>query len=645
MFSLILSVLALFIGVTIYPMIRRKPSWLSFFDAFGLISIVGLTMLHLIPHSVENGGILGLIAVGVGLGVPGLLHLLQHHDHHGEHSDEENSGSETHSGEKSRRILMACVLIGFAVHTLLDGIGLSMSSLEHAEMGQMLGLGVLFHRLPVGIFLSLILVPRVGIKKTWGLLGGLAASTILGFALGHFALPAAGVTFLYVLQGLIAGMLLHVVFHNISAEAHGKTGILRGLGGMFGFGALAVVEWIAPVHAHEVSILDIWVRYLLDAAPVWVILAVILAVAWKLSAKGGLLGKLGGKVVSVLDPQPLPMLYGGQMHAFSAALIVLAWTLFEPLTAAVILISILAVCQLSRLVMKRVTCCASCSPGHYCAREQSYALWSMACCTQIAVWLLVAAVLPSVCAPLVEGFSNLSACWQVCLGALAVLLVPAVMLPARPFERMPNYVLILMMLCLVMHEGALLAGMSAAAAGLLVVLYEYSLRAIQISESGHGKWQFVYVCMILIGAVLPACAVLGAGHLAACEEGHGYRMMRYEIEVAHHDHVHAAAHAHEGDAHTAHDGHAHAHEGHAHAHEGHAHAGHEVDAHAHEGHAHAHDVEADTAHVSILHAPMHAWFKVISLALFLIVCAYWMFRRGPRYMLEVARGHHHHQHD
>lgn len=624
MFSLILSVLALFIGVGIYPLIRRKPSWLSFFDAFGLIAIVGLTTIHLIPHSVENGGIWGLLAVIVGLGIPALLHLMQHHEHHGGHDDEAEE-HDAHHGGKPGRILMACVFVGFAIHTLLDGIGLSMSSIDNAEMGQMLGLGVLFHRLPVGIFLSLILVPRVGLKKTWVLLSCLAAATLLGYGLGHFALPAASLVFLNVLQGLIAGMLLHVVFHNISAEGHGESGIIRGAGALAGFGALAIVEWVAPVHAHDVSILDIWVRYLLDAAPAWCLLAVLLGVSIKISQKENALGRFFGKVAEILDPQPLPMLYGGTMHAFSASLIVVAWALFSPGTAAVMLAAILASSLLSRLVMRGVICCESCSPGHYCAQEKSFSLWSISSCTQIVVWLLAASVLPALCAPLTEGFAHLGFVARVCIASLAVVAVPAVMLPSRPLERLPNYVLALMALCLVMGDGLAFAGCSAAAAGLLVLLYEYSLRAIRTSEAGQGHWLARYVFMLAIGAALPAAMMIGAGALFSGETA--FQVMRYEVHVEHHDHIHGGHH----EAHEAHEGHNHeAHEAHE-AHEGHDHE-------AHEGHDHE-------AHASILREPLHTWHKVIPFAMFMLVFGYWIFRKGPRYMLEVSRGRHHHQHD
>ncbi len=625
MFSLVLSVLALFIGVSVYPLIRRKPSFLSFFDAFGLISIVGLTMLHLIPHSVENGGILGLVAVGIGLGVPAALHLLQHHEHAGEAAHEEGEAHGRHSSGRTGRILMTCVLVGFAIHTLLDGIGLSMSSLDHAEMGQMLGLGVLFHRLPVGIFLSLILIPRIGLKKTWGLLAVLATTTILGYALGHFALPAAGLVFLYVLQGLIAGMLLHVVFHNISADGEHASGIARGLGALSGFGALVIVEWVAPVHAEEISILDIWLRYLLDAAPAWCAFAVLLAVAWRLSEKPGMLGAAAREVTGFLDPQPLPMLYGGSMHAFSASLVVLAWALFSPWASSACLVSVFLACLLARVMMKRVSCCASCSPGHYCARERSFGHWSVASCTQVAVWLLVASVLPALCEPIVEALEPLGPVARSCAAVSAVLAVLAFMLSARPPERLPNYVLAVFVISHILGAGPFISGCSAACASLLVVLYEYSFREIRMSEAGHAHWGGRFACTLVIAAVLPALALAGAAHFIGAQDGQGQRLTRYEIQAGHHGHDHG----HESD------GHGHAEAAHAHESDGHGHA---EAAHAQEADGHVHGA-------SILSEPLHAWHKAIPFAVFVLVFCFWMFRKGPRYMLEVSRGRHHHRHE
>ena len=258
MIPLILSILALFSGVSIYPVIRKHASLLSFFDAFALIALLGLTLLHLIPHSVEHGGIPGIIAVLVGIGVPTIIHRFQHGAHH---------DSEKHHGHRANAILLGIVFIGLIIHTILDGIGLSMAGTQ-TEMGQMLGLGVLFHRLPVGIFLSLVLVPQIGLKKTWAVASAFVVSTLVGFILGHFALADASLAMLYVIQGLIAGALLHIIFHNVSIEGQNESQWPKGIGAMAGFAALAIVEWVAPEHGHaHGSVLDTWISYLGQAAP------------------------------------------------------------------------------------------------------------------------------------------------------------------------------------------------------------------------------------------------------------------------------------------------------------------------------------------------------------------------------------------
>ncbi|MBQ1926858.1 MAG: hypothetical protein II180_12160, partial [Proteobacteria bacterium] len=201
MIKLIISIAALYIGVLIYPFVKKHPAWLSFFDAFVLVSIIGLTLLHLIPHSIEAAGGWALLASVIGFGALSSIHLMQPKHAHGH-------------AERGFSVILALAVVGIVIHTLLDGMALDMSSGAN-NFSQALGLGVLFHRLPVGIFLAMVLMPRYGKKLTLAALTGMAVSTAIGAAISHFAIPHIGMMLLNLLQALIAGMLLHVAFHNI----------------------------------------------------------------------------------------------------------------------------------------------------------------------------------------------------------------------------------------------------------------------------------------------------------------------------------------------------------------------------------------------------------------------------------------------
>lgn len=56
MVLLILSVLALFGGLLLMPLLRQHMRWVAALDGFVVVAVGGLVLIHLIPHSVELGG-------------------------------------------------------------------------------------------------------------------------------------------------------------------------------------------------------------------------------------------------------------------------------------------------------------------------------------------------------------------------------------------------------------------------------------------------------------------------------------------------------------------------------------------------------------------------------------------------------------
>ncbi len=412
MLQLILSIFALFVGVALCAQIQKRPSWLSFFDAFVVVSIVGLVLFHIIPHTLEDSGLSGMAAIAVGFGIPAIMHRRTHRHEHGAHCDGSHEKNSRRKRSFAQNAMMIAVIAGMCAHTVLDGIGLSMSDMsgDIAPTGNLLGISVLFHRLPVGFFLSLMLAPRIGTKKTWGVAAVMALSTAIGFGLGHFALPHMGMTILYIVQGLIAGMLLHVVFHNVSVGGAREFRYAKGLGAFAGIAAFAFMTLIVPVHEHHhASPLDLWIGFFYDAAPIWAFFAAVLAICYGLRrAKNRALSDFGAHCCRYLDPQPRPVSAGGCMHLFGSVGFILIFTLFAHSFAATWWIcAALAAAGADILLPVRAECAACGRIGH-CDTEKSFAAWTMTSFGTIAGALLIASVLPFFAAPLAASSAHLS---------------------------------------------------------------------------------------------------------------------------------------------------------------------------------------------------------------------------------------------
>lgn len=412
MIQLIFSIFALFAGVALCAQIQKRPSWLSFFDAFVVVSIVGLVLFHIIPHTLEDSGLSGMAAIAVGFGIPALMHRRTHRHEHGAHCDGSHEKNRERKRSFAQTAMMIAVIAGMCAHTVLDGIGLSMSDMsgDAAPTGNLLGISVLFHRLPVGFFLSLMLAPRIGTKKTWGVAAVMALSTSIGFGLGHFALPRMGMAILYIVQGLIAGMLLHVVFHNVSVGGVREFRYAKGLGAFAGMAAFAFMTYIVPVHKHDhASPLDLWIGFFYDAAPIWVFFAAVLAICYGLRhAKNRVLSALGAHCCQYLDPQPRPVSAGGCMHLFGGVGFILIFTLFaHPFAASWWICAALAAAGAYVLLPVRAEC-AACERFGHCDTEKSFAAWTMTSFGTIAGALLIASVLPFFAAPLAASSAHLS---------------------------------------------------------------------------------------------------------------------------------------------------------------------------------------------------------------------------------------------
>ncbi len=191
------SLIALLVGPLIYGAVRRRDMMLSMLDGFIFVTITGLVLFYILPGSFSYGGWLTLVFALVGLFGPTLL-----------------EGLFRRSARRTHIITLILGLLGVGLHAFLDGTALAHhhfflnGSSEH-----LLPLAVILHRLPVGLTVWWLLRPNFGRRMAGSALGLIAFATVAGFSLG----PAltAGITSEGIawFQALVAGSLLHVVFH------------------------------------------------------------------------------------------------------------------------------------------------------------------------------------------------------------------------------------------------------------------------------------------------------------------------------------------------------------------------------------------------------------------------------------------------
>jgi uncharacterized protein len=261
---LILSVLALYGGLLLMPLLRRSLRWIALLDGLIIVTVGGLVMIHLIPHSVQLGGVWALVAAGLGVVLPGILER-----------------GFARGDKRAGPWIAVLALTGLAVHALLDGAALAAPDAhalveghsDHSDEAahSLLALGVLLHRLPVGLLLGLQVLPQLGWARTIGVATMMAAGTVAGFAVGLDSLASLPLEGVGIFQGLVGGMLLHIIFQ------HAEPGMLsqrsERIGALGGLGGVGVLVWLAYDHpialhcAQEVGASGTFMALALEGAP------------------------------------------------------------------------------------------------------------------------------------------------------------------------------------------------------------------------------------------------------------------------------------------------------------------------------------------------------------------------------------------
>ncbi|MBL8751623.1 MAG: permease [Planctomycetes bacterium] len=253
---LLFSFLALALG-PLLVLLARKNAWSTVgLDAFCLVTICGLSLLHLLPESAAHGGWLVLPLALVGFLLPTFAERTLHH------------GFAT-----VRRTVLTLAVLGIAAHACLDGLFLvdDLHTLPdgHIHDHEVTAWAIILHRIPEGLGIWWIVPRTLGVFAAVLITLVSVGSTMFGYFLGAHVLTDTSQQGLALLQSLLLGSLLHVVLHSHipAPREQGRWRIASVAGAIAG----VFVLWLAihdhfPAQAHG-GPGAVFLRLAMDSAP------------------------------------------------------------------------------------------------------------------------------------------------------------------------------------------------------------------------------------------------------------------------------------------------------------------------------------------------------------------------------------------
>jgi len=297
------SVAVLLVGPGIHRVAAREPVTMAALDNFVLVAIVGLVALEIVPGALQLAGLPALLALVLGALGPALADGPLHRAARGTH-----------------RTALVLAVLGMAIHSFTDGLALASAHVAGGR-SHALEIAVIAHQLPVAVAVWWLLSPA-GLLRASAAMLVLGLATILGFLLADRSLAALAPAWLGILQGLFAGLLLHVVAHRThTAESDLRSRIAAALGGLAGLGLLTLLVHDAG-HAHDgdplARVLLALAELARASAPAVLLGLLVLGLlaAWAPAphrllgarAAGPLAQAVGGSVLGVLRPLRAPTL-------------------------------------------------------------------------------------------------------------------------------------------------------------------------------------------------------------------------------------------------------------------------------------------------------------------------------------------------
>jgi zinc and cadmium transporter len=212
---------------------KQREGALPHLVSFATGALLGAALLALIPHAVLGAGSERVHEVGIALiaGIA-LFFVLEkfllwrhcHDDHCDEHPVSDHHGhahAHDHVHEQARKKASgSLVLIGDALHNVLDGVLIAAAFLTDLHLGIVTALAIMAHEIPqeVGNF-AVLLHSGVSRRRALALNLLTSLSAVLGGVVGYFALETA-VRVLPFALAVAAASLLYVAVADLIPGLH-----------------------------------------------------------------------------------------------------------------------------------------------------------------------------------------------------------------------------------------------------------------------------------------------------------------------------------------------------------------------------------------------------------------------------------------
>jgi len=254
MLYLIASCIALLFGPIFYRYLSTGSGLQKGLDGFIFVSLGGLVLIHILPELLEHGGFITLLFVMLGVWGPTASEKLFHQ-----------------YSEITHNITLTLGIGGLLLHTMTDGGAMILA--QQQGNSTLLALGVIMHRLPVGVAIWWLLKPQVGTRWASAVLVAMMILTSLGYFAGEHLLTQLSIENTVYLQAFVTGSILHVVLHqphgHQDEDIQGQYQYQAGIGSLLGLGLLALLLLMdtgGHEHAHHGS--EQFLSWLLTISPI-----------------------------------------------------------------------------------------------------------------------------------------------------------------------------------------------------------------------------------------------------------------------------------------------------------------------------------------------------------------------------------------
>jgi hypothetical protein len=203
--ALLVAVLSVLLGAALSFVPSTSRAVLGYMRTFATLAAVAVVVTHLLPEALHELGPLSILLFLAGWFAPALAHFI---------------GRRSTSGSTQHAVLEAGYW-GLIVHHVADGIGLGAYTRLPADQGSHLDVIVALaaHTVPLIAVVSLAYRTTFGARSAVVRSLGLAAASVVGIGLSNLAAATTIESLAPVIAAVAAGLLLHVVTHDLTEDA------------------------------------------------------------------------------------------------------------------------------------------------------------------------------------------------------------------------------------------------------------------------------------------------------------------------------------------------------------------------------------------------------------------------------------------